>query len=412
MRISATLGGVLFSIFVGRVFGADGLGVVAIAQSSVYVLSLFFMFGTDRALVRFVAISPRNTGGFNLRELYLLMAGRLVLMASIVVTAACIIGVSLWLGSEAELYFRSVYFWFLLSLVPIVGAQLMSAYWKGRKHTVFATMLEQGMISLYATILAVGVSYLSGASLSLLGLAKCYFASCCIVMCVAAISACLVFKDGRSPVGDGSIDRRGFWSASTSFLLVGVLVYILTSGFVLIAGAALSDEEVGLIRAAERLGLVVSFVLAVVNNIYPPRLAYFWSVGDLRRLHRLFVRARRVSCGFALMVGLPLWFFPDYFLGLMLPGVASAGVVRLFLLGCFANAAFGPVGNLLSMTGNEQVSRNIACAVVLIALPSYWFAMVNFGAIGAALSFALISLFWGGMLTIASYALLWQRKGY
>jgi len=97
----------------------------------------------------------------------------------------------------------------------------------------------------------------------------------------------------------------------------------------------------------------------------------------------------RYAAGISVVLSLPVsvfyWLRPD--LGLSLFGdefVPAAGTLMVLTLGHFVNAATGPVGNLLMLTGYEKMMRNNIAGCSLLNIALNIFLIPKFGILGAA----------------------------
>lgn len=162
-----------------------------------------------------------------------------------------------------------------------------------------------------------------------------------------------------------------------------------------------TDQAVAALRIADRGGQLVALPLTVINMIIVPRIVGLYRDGKRDSLAVLAQRTARVSVLLALpvVVILVAW---GHALVQLVYGAQYAPLVYAPLIiitaAQIANAFFGPVANLLSMSGHErhtmrgQVIALIVNVVVCVALIPF------FGALGAALGIALALLTWNMVL--------------
>ena len=393
VRIAAALGGLLFTTAVGNLFGARGLGQVGFIQTFILLMVLISQVGMDRTLIRFVASSVATEGGLN--PIWYL---RLGLKISVSVALSVSLAAYLYYSSLSIVANFSIntelYRWMVFSIVPIVVSHIMAAYLKGHGRTLVSCFLEQGFISLYAAIGIVVVS-LGGGEIALDTIGKCYLVGSFISTLLGFIvikSSALRLRTSFESAAQGS--TLIFLRASGNYMLVAICSYISVSGSILVAGVNLEVDQLGFLRAAERAVLLVSFPLAIVNTIYPPKFAAAWAVADLARLRLYFQRSRQIAVLMATLVLFPFVFFPGLMMSLIIREEGYPIVLILFALGAFSNVFFGSVGNILSMTGSERISRNISIIMLPLSSVLYYFSSFFWGVYGVAVAYFAVSLCW------------------
>jgi O-antigen/teichoic acid export membrane protein len=129
------------------------------------------------------------------------------------------------------------------------------------------------------------------------------------------------------------------------------------------------------------MGLALNSVITISG----PKFAELYRKGDLdgiRDTMRASVRVCLLPAGGSLLV---ILLFARPIMGLFGPEfVEGASVLRILAIGQFVNAATGPVGLLLTMTGNERDTRNIVLAYTLFLLVACALVAPRWGILGTA----------------------------
>lgn len=173
------------------------------------------------------------------------------------------------------------------------------------------------------------------------------------------------------------------------FMLIAMASFLIKSGSFLLAAPFLSEADLGLLRASERLALLVSFSVLAINPVIAPRIVRLSRGGDPTGLRRLTGRAVLVSTGIAACVLVPLMIWPDRALALMGAEFAAA-VPYLRVMACaqFLAAAIGPLAMMLNMSGRERVSMWINLATLALAAALVPGPSLAYGATGFAMAYA------------------------
>lgn len=379
----AAFGAVFLLVVIGKMFGSAGVGVFSLLQGIVLIFATAARFGTGGALIRYVAKSDHEEG-----VRYFICSVKLSIAISLFMSCA------FFLARESiyNIYDYAGIFdlapGMVLSLFPIALSGVLAGYFKGVHMPVLASVLENGVISL----IAVSFLLLSEVLLLDIGLYG--------VGWIYAISAWLVFLGGVSQLGlrsmlGNKIKRRercdaSFFRDSRSFLVIHMAVMVNSLLGLVVAGLFLGADELGYLRIAHQLAALITFVLIVIDMVFPPRYAALYQSKDMHGLERL----GRKSVIYGLAVAAPIFvvvtFFNEWILGFFGRDFNHAGPALIVLaLGQLFNVATGSVGFILNMTGHVLIMRNITLATSVLGLILIVVMTPVFGLLGAASALAL-----------------------
>jgi len=158
----------------------------------------------------------------------------------------------------------------------------------------------------------------------------------------------------------------------------------------LIVGLTLSAAQTGVYAAVARAASLVSFVLYAVNAVTAPRIAPLYRAGDRAGLQRLVTLATALSLSLALGMALGMIAFAGPLLHLFgAEFVRGREALIILTLGHFANAASGPVNELLHLTVHQRASSVIALGGVVLSVALNMALIPRWGIEGAAVGTAL-----------------------
>ncbi|MDE0019793.1 MAG: MATE family efflux transporter [Candidatus Poribacteria bacterium] len=137
----------------------------------------------------------------------------------------------------------------------------------------------------------------------------------------------------------------------------------------------LGEGSAGLYGAAQRIASLIALMLYAVRSVAAPMFASSFYGGKIDQFRHAALRSMAWSFAGAVPFAAAGLLFPEFLMG-MFGGEFRGGavIVRILVLGQLVNAATGPVGTALQMTGNE---RAYAAAQTV-------FAALNLGACAAA----------------------------
>ena len=145
----------------------------------------------------------------------------------------------------------------------------------------------------------------------------------------------------------------------------------------------LGESSAGVYGAAQRIASLIALMLYAVRSVAAPMFAASFHGGKINQFRQAALRSMGWSFAGAVPLAAAGLLFPEFLLGMFGDEFrGGAAVVRILILGQLVNAATGPVGTALQMTGHE---RAYAAAQTV-------FAVLNLSACAAAAHFNLIGI--------------------
>jgi len=380
-------------VVVGHLYGPDGVGVYALAQSILLGAGILARRGMDNALIRFVG---RDSESPQIRR-YLFWAG----LRSLWISAPLLL-IIVTLRSPIEQLFSmpklaDMLLGFGIAVPFYTWSFLLAGFFKGIRKPATAALQENGAIALVAGGLVLVLALVSPVShetpLTLAALGWVYLVAAFMIALQGSILAFVWFRNQAATTSPmlSRKDTEEFRGASLSFFIMGMAGFMQSVLSIMIVGKFLGSFELGLFKSAQQIAISVAFVLMVINAIYPPRFAMLYHQG---RLGSLGVVARRAA-----LLGLALsapflavcLLFPELILRFLGEGFdAAARLLRILALAQLVNVATGSVGFLLNMTGHDRIMRNIALICNSLGLLGFLFLTPALGALGASIVLAFV----------------------
>lgn len=182
--------------------------------------------------------------------------------------------------------------------------------------------------------------------------------------------------------------NREWLRSAMPFILIGGAGIINSNTDIIMLGWFTDAEEVGIYRVAVQGATLVAFGLQVVNTVVAPHFSRLCAQGDMARLQQLATRSARAVLLVATPVALLLtlaggalvrWVFGVEF-------AAAHAPLAILAIGYLINAAFGPVGALLMMTGNQGVTAAILLRISFLNVILNAIFIPFFDGVGAAIA--------------------------
>lgn len=377
--------GSLFLIILVLAHGTSraDVGRYSICYALMTILSLLALGGVRATLTRFVAMRLADDDPGAVRGT--VRIGMAVAVTGSLVVSLALAALSGWVAdllSEPALRPGILLVAAAVLAVTVEGAALAATQgWRTqRAFTLVGQVLDPGL-RLVLTALAVGLGFgLTGALWALV-----------VSTWTGAVVAVVVLVRRMRRVE--RVRPRYDPRPMASFAVVSWGATLATTGLVwtdtLILGYFASAADVGIYTVATRLVGLAIFVLNPINSAFVPHVAHLYHLGDRVGVDTAYGAANRWIIRLSVPAFILLLVVPHDLLGFFGSGyaVAAATVVTVVLaVGQLANAAAGPCGSVLNMTGLVRLSLadNIAALVLNVGLNLV--LIPQFGVIGAAVA--------------------------
>lgn len=382
--------GYVLHVVLAHLLGTEGFGAYAYAVTWATVLSLFAGLGLQAAAIRFVPLLSAR--GEHARVAGIVRGGRLLTLAASVAFAVAGTAVALALGSErlvGGLAPTVVGLWLIPSLA-LVDFNAYVARAQGRVATAYApwyVLRPLLVLGTAALLFAAGVLTATSALVATLA----------VFVALTLVQHWLVHRG----LPDGVRAAAPAWEPQTwlavalPLLAVGGFQIALVQTDILIVGALGGTEAAAYYTAASKTALLVGFLLLALNVVAPPLFAPLKDRGRRDELQRLvsvcttwvFWPSVAVAVLLALVAPQVLRLFgPDF--------LAARWPLTILLVAQVANAAFGSVGYLLSMTGYHHDTARVYGITAAANVGLCFAGMQLFGMEGAALATTISVVAW------------------
>jgi len=382
--------GVLFA----RTMGPRGYGVYAFALSTTALLAIPSTAALSTLVVREVAAGVARNRDDLAAGVTRWADRRGLVLAFCAVLLAALIGVVVHsrLTTDSRLTFTIA-----LALVPLAALTgIRTATLKGLHHVVTGQLPEQIVVP---TVVLVGLGIVFGAGHggaidSVLAISL-YLAAALVALAAAAVMLAR-WRPAGFRTAEPSYDGAAWRAAVIPLLFVSGFAYANQEMGLLLVGSIAGPTDAGIYRVAVRGADLVAFALAGVNAAVAPRLARLHALGDMAALRRLLRMAALAALAWALPVAAVLIGFGTWMLTTIFGAEYAVGAASLAILciGQVVNAATGPVGLMLNMTGRERVTARGHALALGVGLAAGLLLIPRFGVEGAAVASALSMVTW------------------
>ncbi|ARU88044.1 polysaccharide biosynthesis C-terminal domain-containing protein [Pseudomonas sp. M30-35] len=150
------------------------------------------------------------------------------------------------------------------------------------------------------------------------------------------------------------------WQMALPLWAVSMMSITLAWGGAFLSGRWVAPDQIALYSVAVRAAALINFFMIAVNFVLAPKIARLYALGDMKLLQREVKVSVRVLYCFSIPVIAVILMYSKTIMGLFGETYEQGYKVLLILVvGQIVNIITGPVGYLLTMTGNERYMRNM-----------------------------------------------------
>lgn len=358
-----------------RKIGAAGYGTLSYALSIVGVLSVIAALGWPNAILR-LASEYAGSERWGLLRGALRRAHQSAFLLSLILSLVLAGVAQAWspgAGLKTSLRYAA-------ALLPVLAyLTLRRRAFQGLHWIKTSIVLEDVALPAAVTVVVVAFSVSTAAGA---------FASYWAVAAAIAVAGGVLLTRCLPAAARAAAPeyRNREWAAIALPMLLGALgTIVMNRADAVVLGTMVDMDTVGVYSAASRIAQVNVFVLASANTIAAPMLAHAHHAGNPKH----FTSIRRQAMGLSTLGALPLCaimlVFPAELLGLF-GQEFSRGVplLRILALGQLVNAATGPVGFALLMSGRERLFAITTATTAAVGVVALLVVIPRAGALGAA----------------------------
>lgn len=376
----AVMGGVALSLVVARALGPDGLGQFTIYLTILSVAALVGRRGLDLVLIREVA---KHSDVSQQRHAYQLLLEAFWESRVSIALVGIVALLFLYSGIVGD-YTTADYLLFTLVLPAFAGVSLYAGYLKGLNKSWLAALIEIGGASgVTAVILVLG--YGATKTFSVTAIIAAFTIVQVGILGLMAVGHTRQQISRSTPV----LDQTGAFY----FMTNAVSVFLTQAGAFLLIAPFVSEAAIGMLRAVERLGLLVSFSSLAVNPFIAPLAVKKYRTGDIVAFRTFLYKVLIVSGGLALLPFAILIFFQAEALSFFGEEFKAAlPYLPPMLIGNFVFAVLAPCTMISSMCNREKAVSFYSLISLCLAIPLYPLASYWFGAWGFVWTYIAITL--------------------
>ena len=170
------------------------------------------------------------------------------------------------------------------------------------------------------------------------------------------------------------LSSRKILQFSSPMMLSSLMLFLLNWTDVFMLGSMTSEEEVGIYNIAYKLASLSMLIIISMNVVLAPKIAQLYKSKKIEELHSVIKKATRLVIILTAPLVLFLIVFSDFVLGLFGSNFIEGKMALIIIsLGVMINVSTGNVDQVLNMTNNQKILKNITVfGFFLNVILNYW----------------------------------------
>tara|TARA_B110000208_G_scaffold137577_1_gene166183 strand:+ start:159 stop:1466 length:1308 start_codon:yes stop_codon:yes gene_type:complete len=400
-RLLAAVGNFSFFVAIGKLFGADGIGVFTIAQSVLIGSSILSRQGMDNTLMCYVGKHHTST----VIRFYFKWAAIRLLRNGIVCSLVVFLSANILTVFFDAPALKNIIFGVAISVVPYSLCLLVAGFMKGVSKPVVACLFENGGVFAVTTVALLVINEIYGLKVENTGWA---LACGSIMSCTLGLLLTFIIVRDEKLSDTVTVEIAALRKSSKHYFALGVGDFIQNVVGIFVLGSYLSNTQLGVFKCIERLAVLLNIVMLGINSVFPPRFSYLHSVKDVKGLKG----ASRLSIFLCTIFSIPIisfsLVFPETLIGIFGEEFREYRVlVQIVAVAQIINVITGPMDLLLNMTGNEELCCRIILISKLIGVIALFIAVRSFAVEGAVVAYVAVIAVQNGCLLVS----VWKKLG-
>lgn len=402
LRMSGAALAVVLNIALGRMMGADGVGLYFLALSVVTIAMVLGRAGLDNTLLRFTAASAAAgdwaaVKGLYVKSIWLTLAASGFLAAAVIMLAPWL-GDSVFSNPNLATPLRLM----ALAIVPTAVLTVVAQMLQGLRRTKDGI----AVLSVWAPAFSLGFALLLVPRLGLQGAALAYT----IAAILGALAAWWRWRRATPQLTrlHGVFATEKLLRSSIPLFWAALSQLTIALSPTIVLGMWSTSSDVGIYGVASRVVVLVSFLQLAVGSIASPKFSALYQQGDMPALATLAQSCTRLQILAATPLLAACWLAPEAVMGIFGSDFKDgATVVAVLAVGQLVAIAMGTAGNVLMMCGYERMVRNALVVSAFTCVAMTLLLVPRMGVVGAAAANAATLC----IENLAMAALLWRTLG-
>mgnify|MGYP003965514953 FL=1 len=357
LRFGGLAVGYLLTLVIANLFGAKGLGDYVLAITVLRLFTLLAKLGLDTTSIRFIAsfaLQEKWTSIFYFRKQVVPILSFTSIVASLMMYFLSELIADL-INTNVRYIQLNAFF-----VMPMAFFMLHYQSLRGLKRIAefsFFYRMSQSLFSVIAIVII--YQFTTDAEVPVYA----YLVSVSIVAFLSFLSFRYWIKnksEGRQSADKEVRSYSEILKISIPLMFAQSVQFIIAWTDKLMLGNMTTSEDVGIYHTAFKLSMFAAVSLMSINSIASPKFAEIFGKNDMEGLKKVVHQSTKIIFWTSVPLVVIFFIFPEFLLGLF-GEEFKIGVTAFIFLSCgrLISSFSGSVGNILQMTGNQNIYAKI-----------------------------------------------------
>lgn len=387
IKIIGLLLSYLVMLFVTRTFGAEVYGRYSLMVTLSQIITLLFTLGLPIMIVKMLS----DTKHFDItpKTNFLTHTHRITFLSGLIVSiglyySASDISIYIFNDTDYIKYLKILSYF----IIPLMFHEIFLAFFRGTKnftkHNLSLFIFPPILFFIFFFLLK---GFFFGESFIFM----CYVLSIGVVFFIELVLYLKIVKKKKSLEKSSS---KELLEKSFPMMFTGLFLYLLGWVDVFMLEGMKSSKEVGIYNAAFKIASLAYLIITVINIVIAPKIAELYHKKELESLHKTIVQSTRLISVLTIPLVISIVFFRRDILSFFGEEfIIGEQALIWIILGILFSAMVGTVDQILNMTDNQKVLRNIVFISFLTNVILNYFLIPEYGVDGAAISSLITNVF-------------------
>ena len=406
LRFGGLSSGYLLTLIIAHLFGADGLGDYVLAITVLRLFTLLSKLGLDTTSIRFLAsFTSQNKWKsilkFRRKVVFILIISSLLFSFLMYVLAQPI---SDLINTKVEYIKLNAFF-----VLPMSFFMLHYQSLRGLKRIAEFSFFYRMSQSLFTIIFILIIyQFIQDDEVPIYA----YLVSLLVVSILAFLS--IRYNLNKKSFGKENaeleiLNYSQILKISIPLMFAQSVQFIMAWTDKLMLGSMTTTVDVGIYHTAFKLSMFAAVALMSVNSIASPKFAEMFAKKDILGLKKVVHQSTKMIFWASVPLIVIFFIFPEFLLGIF-GEEFKVGVTAFIFLSCgrLISSFSGSVGNILQMTGNQNIYARILLLGAILNVVLNLILIPAYGINGAAIASMSSLIVWN----LSMVLVVKQRFGF
>ncbi len=384
--------GYLLTLVIANLFGAKGLGDYVLAITVLHLFTLLAKIGLDTTSIRFIASfasQEKWTSIFHFRKQVVIILSFTSIISSLLMyflanPIADLININ-YRYVEINAFFVMPMAFFMLHYQSLRGLKRIVEF-------SFFYRMSQALFSVISIVII--YQFTQGSEVPVYA----YLVSVLIVSLLSFFSFRYWLRNrsaGKESAEQEIMSYSTLLKISIPLMFAQSVQFIMAWTDKLMLGVMTTPEDVGIYHTAFKLSMFAAVALMSINSIAAPKFAEMFGKDDMEGLKKVVQQSTKMIFWTSVPLATIFFIFPEFFLGLF-GEEFKIGVFAFIFLSCgrLISSFSGSVGNILQMTGNQNIYAKILLFGAILNVALNLILIPKYGINGAAIASMFSLIVW------------------